>query len=138
MAAVGVAPVVAAGVAGAAVNAANPAVRVDPELAAAVTARVPIYSKDDPQVAGSEQIGDGSAMSCERMPEDPPASEEEALVKLRLITEHAGGNAVILADCDARGKVSFTKNCYTWVRCQGTIVRIAERQKEAAGVELSP
>lgn len=125
VAAVGVAPYVATGVAGAAINAANPAVRVDPEVAVEVTARVPLYAKGDPQVVGSEQLGDGSAISCERMPEDPPASEEEALVKLRLIAEQAGGNAVILTDCDARGGVSLTKNFYTWVSCRGTIIRTA-------------
>lgn len=120
-----VAPSVVVGVLGAGANAANPAVRIDQDLAAAVTARVPIYSKGDPHLVGSAQIGDGEAMSCERMPGDPPASEEEALVKLRLIAEQAGGNAVILADCDAQGKLSFTKNCYTWVRCRGTIVSIS-------------
>lgn len=135
--AVGVAPIVVPGVVGAAVNAANPAARVDPELATAVIARVPILSKDDPRVVGGEQVGNGSAMSCERMPEDPPASEEEALVKLRLVAEQAGGNAVVLENCDARGNVSFTKNCYTWVSCQGSFVRITETDSGTAGVEPS-
>jgi hypothetical protein len=134
--AVEAAPSVVGGVWGAAANEANPAVRIDQELAATVTARVPIYSKGDPHLVGSTQIDDGEAMSCERMPDDPPASEEEALVKLRLIAEQAGGNAVILADCDAHGKWSLTKNCYTWVRCRGTIVSIAEMQGAATGVEL--
>jgi hypothetical protein len=128
--------VVAVGAAGAAIDATNPATRVDAETRAAVTARVPVYSKHDPQLAGSERIGDGSAMSCERMPDDPPASEEEALVKLRLVAEQAGGNAVILSNCDARGKVSFTKNCYTWVMCKGTIVRTPAPHGEAADVEI--
>ena len=127
--------VAAVGAAGAAIDAANPATHVDPQTAAAVTARVPVYLTDDPLLAGSERIGDGTALSCERMPDDPPASEEEALVKLRLVAEQAGGNAVILSDCDAQGKVSFTKNCYTWVMCKGTIVRIAAPRGEAADVE---
>jgi len=132
-----VAPIVVPAAAAAASDSANPAPHVDAATAAAVTERVRIYSKDDPQVRGSNPIGEGKALSCKRKLNDPPASEAEALVNLRLVAEQSGGNAVILKDCDATGDVSLSKNCYSWVRCEGTIIHMTAAPHETAGDNTS-
>lgn len=74
--------------------------------------------------AGTQEIQAISAISCQKYPTQPQASEENAIQQLQIKADRLGGNAVIVGSCSGPPVSDIMRDCWTRVSCSGTAARI--------------
>jgi S1-C subfamily serine protease len=105
-----------------------PVVQIEQSAQATLRREVAVLSLAEMQRRKHENLGFIEAYSCKNKAWDPNPSPEDAGAQLRLRAQNMGANAIGGFQCEAQQGTSFSRNCWSSVRCTAQAIRLIDNE----------